>query len=68
MDERDDVQIWKTAVNILNKLSWTAEKEWSSSLGFGREVKSPHLKKSACYEILHRVWGLDEFFVAQDRD
>jgi len=28
--------IWKIAANILNKQSRTADKGWSSSLGFGR--------------------------------
>jgi len=27
--------IWRVAVNILNKQSWTAYKGWSSSLGVG---------------------------------
>src|SRR5215469_2150675 len=28
--------IWRVAVNILNKQSWTADEGWSSSLGVGR--------------------------------
>jgi len=31
--------MWKVAVNILNKQSWTAENGWSSSLGVGRGAK-----------------------------
>ena len=27
------LQIWRLAANILNKQSWTAGQEWSSSLG-----------------------------------
>jgi len=27
--------IWRVAVNILNKLAWTADKGWSSSLEVG---------------------------------
>ena len=26
-------QVWRLAANILNKQSWTADQEWSSSLG-----------------------------------
>jgi len=32
----DGFQIWKVAVNILNKQSRTADKGWSSILGLGR--------------------------------
>jgi hypothetical protein len=32
----DGLQIWKVAANLLNKQSWTVNKEWSSSLGVGR--------------------------------
>jgi hypothetical protein len=35
-DGGDGLQIWKVAVNILNKQSRTADKGWSSSLGVGR--------------------------------
>jgi hypothetical protein len=28
-------QIWREAVNILNRQSWTADKVWSSSHGIG---------------------------------
>jgi hypothetical protein len=31
-DGKDDLQIWKVAVNILNKYSWRTHKGWSSSL------------------------------------
>jgi len=31
----DGLQIWRVAVNILNKQSWTAIKGWFSSLGVG---------------------------------
>jgi hypothetical protein len=30
------LQLWRVAANILNKQSRTADKGWSSSLGFGR--------------------------------
>jgi hypothetical protein len=32
-DGGDDLQIWRVAVNMLNKQSQTANKGWSSSLG-----------------------------------
>jgi hypothetical protein len=35
-DGGDGLQIWKVAVNILNKRSQTASEGWSSSLGVGR--------------------------------
>jgi hypothetical protein len=35
-DGGDGLQIWRAAANILNKQSRTADKGWSSSLGFGR--------------------------------
>jgi len=31
----DSLQIWRVARNIMNKQSWTDERDWSSSLGFG---------------------------------
>ena len=34
------LQIWRLAVNILNKQSWTADQEWSSSLGVWREANN----------------------------
>jgi hypothetical protein len=35
-DGGDALQLWREAVNILNKKSRTADKGWSSSLGVGR--------------------------------
>lgn len=32
-DEGPGLHMWRAAVSILNKPSWTAEKRWSSSLG-----------------------------------
>jgi hypothetical protein len=49
-DGRDSLQQFKVAVNILNKQPRTNDKEWSSSLGVGRGVTTPHHKKQACYE------------------
>jgi hypothetical protein len=33
VDGEDNLQIWRVAVNILNKQSWTANKGWNISLG-----------------------------------
>jgi hypothetical protein len=43
-DGGDGLQIWRAAANILNKQSRTAERGWSSSLGVGRGVTTPHRK------------------------
>jgi hypothetical protein len=37
----DGFQLWKEAVNLLNKQSWTADKEYSFSSGVGCEAKNP---------------------------
>jgi len=29
-------KVWRTAANILNKQSWTADRVWASKLGVGR--------------------------------
>ena len=34
------LQIWRLAVNILNKQSWRADQLWSSSLGVWREANN----------------------------
>jgi hypothetical protein len=35
-DGGDALQVWRVAVNILNKQSQTADNGWASSLGVGR--------------------------------
>jgi len=42
--------IWMVAVNILNKQSHTVEKGWSSSLGLGEVLTTPHCKNWHGYE------------------
>jgi hypothetical protein len=42
----DGLQILKVAANILNKQSRTADRGWSSGLGVGRGLKTPHRKTS----------------------
>jgi len=37
MNERPPV--WSVAANMLNKQAGTTDNEWSSSLGFGKDVK-----------------------------
>jgi hypothetical protein len=44
-DGGDGLQICKVAANILNKLSRTADKWWSSSLGFGRGANNSSPQK-----------------------
>jgi hypothetical protein len=38
-DGGDSLQIWRVAVNALNKKLRTADKQWFSSLWFGRWLK-----------------------------
>jgi hypothetical protein len=40
-DGGEGPQIWSISVNILNKQSRTADKEWSSSLGVGHRANNP---------------------------
>jgi len=55
VDGEDILQIWKVAVNTLNKQLQTAGKGWSSSLGGLSEGMTPQHKKLSCYEMLRRV-------------
>ena len=50
MEERPP--IWRVAANILNKQSRTADKGWSSSLGFGRGTNKFYCKNVYCYKII----------------
>jgi len=49
MEERP--QIWKVAVNTLNKQSRTAEKDGTPTKGLGGLRKTPHRKNLSCYKI-----------------
>ena len=53
------LQIWRLAGNILNKQSWTADQEWSSSLGFGVRLTTSHCKNHLRSETSHRASKLD---------
>ena len=50
MEERP--AIWRVAVSILIRQSRTADKGWSSSLGLGEVLTTPHRKK---YHITNRL-------------
>jgi len=62
LDGRDSLQIWRVPANILNKQSWTADREWTSSFGVRWRLTTPHIKEPACYEVLHRSSDLDRSF------
>jgi hypothetical protein len=57
-DGGDALQVWRKAENILNKQSRTADKLWSSNLGVGHGVTTPHRKKKLVKKILKntRTW------------
>jgi hypothetical protein len=40
-DGGDILQIWRVAVNILNKQSWRADWGWSSSFRVGQGANNP---------------------------
>jgi hypothetical protein len=51
-DGADGLQIWRVAVNLLNKQSQTANEMWSSSFEVGRRANSSSPKKqlvTKCY-------------------
>jgi hypothetical protein len=48
VDTGDGLQIWRVAVNVLNKESCTADRNSTSSLGVGQGPSNTHRKK-----ILH---------------
>jgi len=53
-DGGDNPQIWRVAVNVLNKQLWRANKGWSCSLGVGQGADNFSLKKkkkTSCYEM-----------------
>jgi len=52
-DGGEGLHIWGVAANILNKLSWTSVKGWSSISGFGRGEFLTI--KTSCYRMLHKA-------------
>jgi hypothetical protein len=45
-----------------NMQSRTADKGWSSSLGLGEVLTTPHRKKLPCYETFNKASDLDVIF------
>jgi hypothetical protein len=41
VDEGNSLNLWRVAVNILNKQSWIADDGWSFSLGVELEADNP---------------------------
>jgi hypothetical protein len=61
---RNGLQLWRLAVNILNKQSRTDNKGWLSSLGVGRGVNNPLTIKPVTNNlhklrnrVLRRIFG-----------
>ena len=50
-------QIWRVVANILNKQLPTADMGWSSSLGVGEVLTTPHRKIVSCYESFTKKVG-----------
>ncbi|KAJ4449380.1 hypothetical protein ANN_00779, partial [Periplaneta americana] len=56
-DRGDGLQIWRVAVNILNKQSRTADEGWSSNLGVGRRANNPSQLVTKPSNKPHKVTG-----------
>jgi hypothetical protein len=52
VDGKDGIQLWRVALNILNKQLWTPEKRWSSSFSVGHGGKPPHCKHKPVMKYL----------------
>jgi hypothetical protein len=50
----------EVAANILNKQSQIADKAWSSRLGLGVGLTSPHCKSLSCYKMFQSTLDLEE--------
>jgi hypothetical protein len=44
---------------MVDRQSWTADKEWSSRLVVGMSLKAPHLESQTFCEILYKTMDLD---------
>jgi hypothetical protein len=55
VDGGESLPLWRVAANILNKQSWTADKECSCILRLGEGLTTSHHKKPACYEMSQRA-------------
>jgi len=58
-DRGDSFKIWRVAANILNKHSRTADKGRYYSVVIWQGANILTLKKTVCYEMLHRFSDLD---------
>jgi hypothetical protein len=56
-DGGDALQLWRVAVNILNKQSRTTDKGWSSSLGFGRGANNSSQEKISSLRTFEKGLG-----------
>jgi hypothetical protein len=59
---RNGVQIWRVAVNTLNKQSRQPTRGGPPPWGLGEVLTSPHRKKLPCYKTFHWVSNLEWFF------
>jgi hypothetical protein len=59
-DGRDGLQHWRLAANILNKQPRTDDKGWSSSLGVGRGLTTPHRKNKLVTKSYNKASDLVE--------
>jgi hypothetical protein len=53
----DGLQIWNVTVNVLNKHSGTADKEWSSSLGVVQSAKNSKMLHRALHLVAPATTG-----------
>jgi hypothetical protein len=58
------LQIWRMAVNTMNKVMDSQEgaRGDPSAWGLGKGLTTPHHEKPACYKMLHKASELDRFF------
>jgi hypothetical protein len=52
-DGGDGLQVWRVAVNILNKQSRTADRGWSSGLGLGGGLTTHHRRTPNLLRNIH---------------
>jgi hypothetical protein len=68
----DSLQLWKVAAITLNKQQRPSDKEWSSSLGLGVRLTTPHHKTQPVTKHKHepRTWtdSLDTRHMRRNKD
>jgi hypothetical protein len=57
MDRGEGLQIWKVAMTLLNKQSRHQRRCGPPVWRSDRVLTTPHCRRSACYEMLHRTSG-----------